>query len=625
MKNNIFDQYNEDWKNFDNALAVMSLGDFRNLFNPKTYEWQDCPKNGIPDFIKWLGYKKKTGEVKSWINSWREMYKVLKDKNDFSDNCWIILEYRINPTNKRVDFILCGKDKNDVRKIIIIELKQWDKKFIKGPESRRKIKLSNKDYKPQLHPSLQALGYKSLIKSYNKFVNDSSILIKSCAYLHNFKENMNNLNWINGLYENDIKNSPLYTNPSDLKNKFLLKKDYKNCSPKNNIEYDNLKSSEDVAKKFLESKVIHKDLINMFYPDEQFYLVDEQAIIASQIIDAISIDDDIKKVMIVHGGPGSGKSAIALAVYKYLKENTEHKNLKVKIPITTNSFRECLKSRLNNNLKEDIIATKELDVVDDYYDVLICDEAHRLKDFEANQHWDYGQVQKIITFGKNCIFFVDDEQLIVEADEGSLMNIIKVASQLNRQENSIPFWTLTDQYRCNGSNEYINWIDKVLKLDNALHLLPKQIAVDEECNWKKYNFDFKVCSSTEEMICKLHSLPNDWDIRLLTGQNWDKRVVPLSKRINFIDKCQIDLDDKSDTWAIDKHKFDQFGTVHAVQGMEFDYVGVVIGEDLESLDTYAKRIYKILLTRGTKGCYVYCCDSNLNQRFKDCMPVSQGK
>ena len=108
----------------------------------------------------------------------------------------------------------------------------------------------------------------------------------------------------------------------------------------------------------------------------------------------------------------------------------------------------------------------------------------------------------------------------------------------------------------------------------------------------------------------------------------------------------------SQTWAIDSESVNEIGCIHTAQGLEFDYVGVIIGDDLryeknqiitdvtkraktdqsikgiktmnvknpekakKIADEIIKNTYRTLMTRGQKGCYIYCTNKNLSKYLK---------
>ena len=199
---------------------------------------------------------------------------------------------------------------------------------------------------------------------------------------------------------------------------------------------------------------------------------------------------------------------------------------------------------------------------------------------------------------------------------------------------------LISQFRCNGSDSYIQFLDEVLQRHE------ESIAVD----LSELNFDFKVFDNPNEMrdaLREKNKINNktrmvagycyDWNVKHRRG-NWDIMLEG-----NFKAKWNLENDK---IWAINPDSFEEIGCIHTAQGLEFDYVGVFIGKDLtyntatRLIETHKEAIsnddkssgirsaapakahqlilntYKTLLTRGQKGCYVYCEDKELRDHIK---------
>jgi DUF2075 family protein len=208
---------------------------------------------------------------------------------------------------------------------------------------------------------------------------------------------------------------------------------------------------------------------------------------------------------------------------------------------------------------------------------------------------------------------------------------------------------LKSQFRCDGSDGYLAWLDNVLE-------------IRETANFDLDNkYDFKVFDNPNELrkaIEEKNKVNNK--SRLVAGYCWNW----ISEGKNKSDVYDITIPEynfgmswnlgNSSTWAIDKESVNEIGCIHTCQGLEFDYVGVIIGDDLryennhiitdytkraktdQSIkginkiakeegiekakritDSIIKNTYKTLMTRGMKGCYVYCTDKKLNEYLKN--------
>ena len=280
------------------------------------------------------------------------------------------------------------------------------------------------------------------------------------------------------------------------------------------------------------------------------------------------------------------------------------------------------------------------------YDWIIVDEAHRLKD-KAYMYKGNNQIEDIIKSSKNAIFFVDENQVIRKNDIGTNKNIIAIANKYNKKVMCGPEFTLETQFRCSGADGYINAIDNLLQIKET-----GNFYLNEDDS-----YDIRICDSPNEMQALIEEKiknghPNS---RIVAGFAWEWATK--KKNINELAISTPDIvipehnwsihwnyADPNMLWAIRDDGFIQAGCIHTCQGLEFDYCGVIIGRDLlidDNNNLYAdydnykdtagknglknnlpeltrlvKNIYKVLLTRGQKGTYVYICDDKLREYFK---------
>jgi len=277
-------------------------------------------------------------------------------------------------------------------------------------------------------------------------------------------------------------------------------------------------------------------------------------------------------------------------------------------------------------------------------DSLIVDEAHRLNEksgFYSNK--GDNQIKEIINAAKFSVFFIDEQQRIHIKDIGSIKQIKKWAKKAGAE---IYEDELTSQFRCNGSEGYIAWVDNVLDIRKTANYDLKEI-----------NYDFKVFDDPNKLRDKIVELnQKERRARLLAGYCWEwpkeGKSDPEYKDIQIDDfEMSWNLND-TDTYAIDEGSVHQVGCIHTSQGLEFDYVGIIIGKDMryengEIITDYNERAtydssirgikkmaksdpekankiaeeiikntYRTLMTRGMKGCYIYCVDDDLREYFK---------
>lgn len=202
---------------------------------------------------------------------------------------------------------------------------------------------------------------------------------------------------------------------------------------------------------------------------------------------------------------------------------------------------------------------------------ILVDEAHRLNAKSGMfQNMGENQIKEIIHAAYCSVFFIDESQRVTMSDIGSVKEIEKWADTLNSQ---IIKMTLTSQFRCNGSDGYIAWIDNALQIRETANI-----------SMKEMDYDIKIVDSAMELknlIFEKNS--QNGRSRLLAGYCWDWN----KSEQNNTDYCDIEIGDFRMSWnlgntifAIDDTSINQVGCIHTTQGLEFDYVGVIIGEDM---------------------------------------------
>lgn len=455
-------------------------------------------------------YESKVGkspksQIRSWQNSMEFMYKVLSD-NDIPDDSGVAIEFTIPTSSKRIDFILTGQNKDKTDSVVIIELKQWDfAEKVEGKDGIVKTFLGG-SIRETTHPSYQVWSYASLIENFNETVEEDSIYLYPCAYLHNydFKENDPIQDTI---YQYYLDKAPLYGRRDTLKLREFIKK-YIKTGDKNNILYriDN--------GKIRPSKKLQDTLYGMLKGNKYFVMIDEQKVAYELAVDMArdSYCDDKKRVLIVEGGPGTGKSVIAInllvdilnddMVALYVTKNSAPRNVFYKRLKGTEYTQNYIKNLFKGSGSFTNSESNE-------FDVLIIDEAHRLNEKSGLfQNLGENQVKEIINASKCSIFFIDKHQKVHIKDYGSIDVIKHYAKELGAQVGHIK---LSSQFRCNGSDGYLLWLDNILQ-------------IDETANYDGFNFDytFKVLDNPnqlKEIIFEKNKSKNS--ARLVAGYCWN--------------------------------------------------------------------------------------------------------
>ena len=575
-------------------------------------------------------------EFLSWMNSMQYMYKVMEDKRIPKDSK-IAIEYRIPNSNKRVDFIVCGEDGEHRESAVVIELKQWQHvEKVESKDAIVKTQLQGRLTETN-HPSYQAWSYVSLIEDYNEDVRKYRIHLQPCAYLHNYRlQEQDDLT--DSCYEYYMEKAPVFTRGDTDKLASFISKYIKKGNPDVLYHIDN--------GRIIPSKSLQDSLSSMLKGNQEFTLIDEQKVIFEKALEIAKKDTNRKKVYIIHGGPGTGKSVLAINLLvailnlsqnvMYITKNSAPREVYRK-KLTEGKYR---KAYVDNLFKGSGSFTES---EDDDFDCLIVDEAHRLNEKSGMfQNLGENQVKEIIHASKTSIFFVDDFQMVTTKDIGSTNEIKKWCKFFDAE---VYEDTLLSQFRCNGSDSYLSWIDNVLEINTE---------GTDEFDW---DYDIRICDAPQEvydLILEKNKINNK--SRMVAGYCWNW----ISEGKNNTDVHDIEIGNfgmswnlgSSSTWAIDPESVHEIGCIHTCQGLEFDYVGVIIGEDLryddgiitdftkrartdqsikglkgmykkdrEKAEAIADRIikntYRTLLTRGQKGCYIYCVDEKLKEYLKN--------
>ena len=585
-------------------------------------------------------------ECESWDHSLAEMQKIL-DVPEFSDDIQVAIEYQIPQTAKRVDFLIGGVNEDQKENIVVVELKQWEEA---GRTSRHGIvtAFTGGMVRAVAHPSYQAYSYAKTIENFNATVQDEHIGMRPCAYLHNYrKSKVEELD--NPLYQDVLELAPMYIKHEENKLRTFIRR-FVTQGPKRDLLYaiDN--------GKIRPSKALQDALASMLRGNEEFLMLDEQKVVYETVLRLIEIalKKDQKYTVIVQGGPGTGKSVIAIQL---LVELVANRGLNAQY-VTKNAaprnvyFEELKKEKYKQSYVKNLFKGSGCyyDCARNTFDCLIADEAHRLNaksGMYANQ--GENQIKEIINASRVSVFFIDEHQIVTTRDIGSVDEIKKRAAECGSQVICDESTKLTSQFRCNGSDGYLAFLDDVL-------------GIRHTANYDGFDGDYELRIFDDPVAMRealrVKNLVNNKS-RMIAGYCYEWR----SKKSNDLSVYDIELEhdfrarwnfSTTTTWAIDPDSFDQVGCIHTSQGLEFDYVGVIIGRDLyyedgrvrtdaskrargdqslrglkkhpnpELSDKIIRNTYRTLLTRGQKGCFIYCEDEALREYLKERIEIRNG-
>lgn len=575
-------------------------------------------------------------EINSWNNSLHFMKDVLDDSY-FSPDCQVAIEYNIPQTSKRVDFMIMGNNEKEDH-IVIVELKQWAKvEKVDEDVCDHSILSDLRSHEPVAHPSYQAYSYKCLILNYCDDIHVNNKTIKPCAYLHNLDKRYRPIIEDN-LYRERTKEAPVFLQQDVLKMREFIKQYIKLKAIDGSLLY---KIEEG---RLRPTKSLQDALDSMLCGNEEFYMIDEQVVAYDKIMKAIkeSQKDDKKHVIIITGGPGTGKSVLAINILARciidLKLNASY--------ITKNMTpRKCYGNLLaKGNAKKMINLQKAIQspwclptTVYNGLDVGIYDEAHRMQ-VKPYRYLGNDMLEDAINAAKVAVFFVDDDQRITVND---CYDVNKIIEYSKKEQNIVVHkpYELLSQFRCDGSDGYISFINNLLEIKQTANPIFEfnnlKVVVYDDPN--KMRDDLRELNKINNKARMVAGYCYDWNVKNNRGE------YDIELENGFKAKWNLEKDDH---WAVNPNSFEEIGCIHTCQGMEFDYTGVFIGKDLYYEDGHVKtnrnaiskddrtsgirlkttsdkladelirRTYKVLLTRGLKGCFIYCEDKPLREFLK---------
>lgn len=589
-------------------------------------------------FVQHLGRHTSPNEVVAWRNSMMHMYKVMST-DDIPDDIRVAIEYQIPMTSKRIDFIICGRDDEERDNMVIVELKQWEHANLTNKPGivRTRFQFGEADTS---HPSYQAWSYAYMLENYNETIRDAGILLTPCAFLHNYEPDKV---ITNNFYQEYLDKAPVFLKDDARQLREFIKKHVKYASKHDILWYiDN--------GKLCPSKQLADTLSSLLRGNQEFVMIDDQKVVYETAVDMAmqSKVDGQKRVLIVEGGAGTGKSVVAIN----LLVNLTNKGLVTQYVTKNAAPRAVYEERLRGDYRVGFIRNlftgsgSFVDTPENQYGALVVDEAHRLNE-RSGLYGNVGenQIKEIIKASKFSVFFVDDLQRIHIRDIGTKASITAMAISLGA---TVDTMKLSSQFRCNGSDGYPAWLCNALQRKETAN-----IRLTEE------DYDFKIFDNPNELFStiKRKNLESN-RARMVAGYCWDWKSRENDKFFDielpeYSFHKRWNLASYGNLWIINPESVEEIGCIHTCQGLELDYIGVIVGNDIrfengrvvtdvtkhpardqavrglrgrvmrndiaaiQEADEIIKNTYLTLMTRGSKGCYVYFCDKALAQHFKD--------
>jgi DUF2075 family protein len=576
-------------------------------------------------------------EVVSWTNSLQFVKNVIEYAS-LNDNI-IVVEYELPYSNNRVDCLLFGKGPDAKENAVIIELKQWSK--VESCDIENEVlTFTGGANRFEVHPSFQVGGYYSYLKDYVEVFGNGTINLSAIGYCHNYSRSTDVL--FSTKFQPIMKDFPLFAK-EDVKDLAAYLR--ARLSAGHGLEVFNRFSTSPVGptKKLLEhtSKMIRGQKV--------FSLLEDQLAAYYAILDRAKKATKLKSkcVIIVRGGPGTGKSVIALNVVAELLSRGQTVFHATGSAAFTSTLRKIVGSRAASMFKYFISFTN---FKKDSIDVLVCDEAHRIRSKSVSrftpkaERTNKSQLEELIDAARVSVFFIDDYQVVRPYEQGNTDLIRETAKRYGAE---LFEFELKTQFRCSGSDGFLNWVDNALGIRET----PNRILTRNE------KMDFRIFDSPhslyEAIKRKNEEKPNS--ARMVAGFCWpwsNPNPDGTLKEDVVIGDFRMTWEAKNDVkvapgippaklWAYDPNGVNQMGSIYTIQGFEFDYVGVIFGDDLawdpskkawigkpensadaavkrdkQNFVKYVKNAYRVLLTRGMLGCYVYFMNKDTENYFR---------
>jgi len=586
-------------------------------------------------------------EKRSWRNSLPVLARDLRDAG--LSQVEVLLEHRLPLSSKRADVVLAGvHPKTGAPSYLVVELKQWGTAQ-RWEGSDTLVDVDGARYRPSLHPSLQVAGYADYMRDFVSVLAEQPEAITGVAYLHNATDHgVGELRDMAAAQE-----ARLFT--GQRRGEF--------------VEYLQTRFTPEpgarAADELLSSAIRpSKQLLTLAAKEiqerEQFVLLDEQRVAYELVLAAVeeARRADTKTVVVVAGGPGSGKSVIALSLLGELARQGRP----VLHATGSKSFTHTLRQVAGKGSTQVKGLFKYfnsfMDAEKNSLEVLIMDEAHRLREKSVNRYTPKSlresarpQIEELLDAARVPVFLLDQYQVVRPGEMGS---VPEIEAHTAARGLALRHVDLNAQYRAGGSEAYLDWVLRLLGLRG-----------DGPVVWRdEASFTVDVVDSPFELESRLTSLlGRGYGARMTAGFCWpwsdprrdgslvaDVTIGDWSRPWNLKSERSVGGAPPSSLWATDPAGFGQVGCVYTAQGFEYDWNGVIIGRDLvwrgdrfvaqrefnkdpdfrnrttvddTTFDRLVRHVYKVLLTRGMIGTLVYSADEETREMLRALLkPIS---
>ena len=588
---------------------------------------------------RWVGHGVAPAEIKAWKESLTAIGKVLYDPR-IPDDAGVAVEYSIPQTAKRIDVIVSGRDDEGRDNAVVVELKQWAWARRTAKDAIVVTHLGGGEREVS-HPSYQAWSYVSLLNAFNEAVHTGGIALQPCAYLHNY---IRDAQLVDPFYDAHLKLAPLF---------FTGEQEREDLRSFIRERIRSGDRGETIARiehgRIRPSKTLADSIAGMLSGKREFVLVDDQKVVYEQAL-ALARKAQCggsKQVLIVEGGPGTGKTVLAINLLASLTEQGIAARYVSKNAAPREVYQRKLAGTLSGQAIRNLFSGSGayVNAGRDDWGSLIVDEAHRLNEKSGLYGVDgEHQAKEVIRAARATVFFVDDDQRVTLKDIGEREALrqwaIAEGAEVSEAE-------LASQFRCSGSDGYLAWLDNTLQVRPTANDTLSATA-----------FDFRVFDSPtvlHDAITARNAADNR--ARVVAGYcwTWPSKKDPKRYDIEMPEhgyRRRWNLEKDGPLWIIAHGSVEEVGCIHTCQGLEVDVIGVIVGPDLvvrdgrvvtvperrassdQSLKGYKtmaradpsaaaqvadriiKNTYRTLMTRGMKGCWVYCTDAETAEWFR---------
>lgn len=547
----------------------------------------------------------------------------------------MLIEYRLPLTSKRADVVLAGvHPQTGHPSYVVVELKQWSQaEAYEGSDTL--VTVEQYGHRAITHPAVQVEGYVDYIADFTSYLSEQEHSLVGAAYLHN---------------ATDRGVEDLFIRPTTDRSRLFTGQRRGAFSDFLAEHLAPGESGAAAAEALLASRIVPSKQLLAVAADEvqrreMFVLLDEQRDAYEHVLHAVdrARRANTKRAVVVSGGPGSGKSVIALSLMGELSRQGRSVVHATGSRSFTQTLRRVAGARAPRVQKLFKYFNSFMSAEPNDLDCLILDEAHRIRETSVNRYTRkeqrdqaQPQIHELLTAARVPVFLLDEHQVVRPGELGTVQDIERYSAALGIEVERI---SLDDQFRCGGSQVYVDWVLRLLGLESGG---PIPWIGDA-------GFDVEVVDSPFELDHVLSAEHEDgYTARIAAGYCWpwsdprpdgtlvqDVVIDDWSRPWNLRGERSVGGAPPSALWASDPAGFGQVGCIYTAQGFEYRHAGVIIGPDLvwrdgrwvtvrdanrdpdfrsrakvpdEDFDRLVRNVYKVLLTRGMRSVHIYSTD-----------------